>query len=80
MRTETQLSDVTPFVGPLVMRVRVGGEHAIGGRMLLGFGDVTPWLYRPPSAVSDLLSRFRPDVVRVSSSVGKATLELTFFH
>ena len=29
-------TDVAPFVRPLVIRVRLGGEHAIGGRMLLG--------------------------------------------
>ena len=31
--------DLTPVFGPPVMRVVVGVEHAIGGRMLLGFGS-----------------------------------------
>jgi predicted nucleotidyltransferase len=32
-------ADLTPFFGPLVMSVRVGVEHASGGRMRLGFGS-----------------------------------------
>ena len=31
--------DLTPFFGPPVMRVCGRGQHAIGGRMLLGFGS-----------------------------------------
>ena len=31
--------DLTPFSGPLVMRVWGRVQHAIGGRMLLGFGS-----------------------------------------
>jgi hypothetical protein len=38
-RFAEQNVDLTPFFGPPVMRVRVGVEHAIGGRMLLGFGS-----------------------------------------
>jgi hypothetical protein len=32
-------TDLTPFLGPVVMRVGCRGQHAIGGRMLLGFGS-----------------------------------------
>jgi hypothetical protein len=31
--------DLTPFFGPPVMRVCGRGQHAIGGRRLLGFGS-----------------------------------------
>jgi hypothetical protein len=31
--------DLTPFFGPPVMRVGGRGQHAIGGRMLPGFGS-----------------------------------------
>ena len=38
-RLLTWKGDLTPFFGSVAMRVCGRGQHAIGGRMLLGFGS-----------------------------------------